>query len=385
MNIFGIPVEFIIFVLMLAGIAIFHRQSFHFAVGGLLTLIAFKVGFLHFDIIHHLNIERSILLNLLGLLLGFAILSKLFEESNLPAIFPKFLPDNWTGGLVLLAIIFVLSIFLDNIAAALIGGTIAMVVFKNRVHIGFIAAIVAASNAGGAGSVIGDTTTTMIWIEGVPAVKVLHAFIAAITAQIFFGIFASLQQHKYQPIMKDAPADVHVKWRNLLVVMFILVGAIITNVYLDFPAIGAWVGIIIGVFMTKIPWKEVPKAISGTIFLIALVISASLMPVEELPSPSWQTTMGLGFLSSVFGGIPLTKLALVQNGYDWGMLAYAVGFGGSMIWFGSSAGIAICNLFPESRSVFPWIKSGWHILVAYILGFLALLLTLGWDPFFHTK
>ena len=39
-----------------------------------------------------------------------------------------------------------------------------------------------------------------------------------------------------------------------------------------------------------------------------------------------------------------------QGGYDWGMLAYAVGYGGSMIWFGSSAGVAITNIFPEARS-----------------------------------
>jgi Na+/H+ antiporter NhaD/arsenite permease-like protein len=31
----------------------------------------------------------------------------------------------------------------------------------------YLTAVVAAANAGGAGSVIGDTTTTMIWIAGV--------------------------------------------------------------------------------------------------------------------------------------------------------------------------------------------------------------------------
>src|SRR5258708_31855432 len=36
--------------------------------------------------------------------------------------------------------------------------------------------------------------------------------------------------------------------------------------------------------------------------------------------------------------------------HDWGMLAYAVGFGGSMIWFGSSAGVALSSLFPETDS-----------------------------------
>jgi len=58
----------------------------------------------------------------------------------------------------------------------------------------------------------------------------------------------------------------------------------------------------------------------------------------------------LGFVSAVFDNIPLTELAIKQGGYDWGFLAFAVGYGGSMIWFGSSAGVALSNIYPESRS-----------------------------------
>src|SRR5213082_3090478 len=83
---------------------------------------------------------------------------------------------------------------------------------------------------------------------------------------------------------------------------------------------------------------------------------------------SWPTTFGLGFLSAVFDNIPLTALALKQGGYDWGMLAYAVGFGGSMIWFGSSAGVAISNLYPEAKSVGRWVTQGWAVAVAYVIG-----------------
>ncbi len=43
------------------------------------------------------------------------------------------------GPAVLLVFVAILSSFLDNIAAALIGGTIALVVFKGKVHIGYIA------------------------------------------------------------------------------------------------------------------------------------------------------------------------------------------------------------------------------------------------------
>jgi Na+/H+ antiporter NhaD/arsenite permease-like protein len=76
---------------------------------------------------------------------------------------------------VLLVLVFVMSRFLDNIAAAMIGGAMAHTVFRARVHIGYLAAIVAASNGGGAGSVVGDTTTTMMWIAGVHPLEVLEA------------------------------------------------------------------------------------------------------------------------------------------------------------------------------------------------------------------
>ena len=44
---------------------------------------------------------------------------------------PHFLPDDWKGGFLLLVMVFVLSSFLDNIAAALIGGTMARAVFRH--------------------------------------------------------------------------------------------------------------------------------------------------------------------------------------------------------------------------------------------------------------
>ena len=124
----------------------------------------------------------------------------------------------------------------------------------------------------------------------------------------------------------------------------------------------------------------VREAAKGAVFLVSLVALASLMPVERLPAASWPTTLGLGFLSSVFDNIPLTALALKQGGYDWALLAYAVGFGGSMIWFGSSAGVALTNLYPEGRSVVRWLKEGWPIVVAYPIGFLVMMLTRGWQP-----
>ena len=392
-----VRLEFIIFGLILLCVALFHKQTFWVAVIGLTVLLTFKLIFIPgFNLLEHLfgtnsfgqqlmdkNLrqgEWGIILNLTGLLLGFALLSKIFEESGVPDVLPKYLPDDWKGPFFLLIIVMVLSSFLDNIAAALIGGTIAIVVFKNKVHIGYIAALVAASNAGGSGSVVGDTTTTMMWIDGVSPVNVVHAFIAAAVAVLFFGWFAAHQQHKYQPIQKDATINVKIDVVKLLIVALILIGAIISNFLYDMPALGVWIALAIGAFLRPVPWKELPGAIKGTVFLICLVSCASLMPVEDLPNASWVTALGLGFLSAVFDNIPLTKLCLDQGHYDWGMLAYTVGFGGSMIWFGSSAGVAITNKFPEARNVVLWAKKGWHIAAAYVIGFFALYLIMGWEP-----
>jgi hypothetical protein len=150
----------------------------------------------------------------------------------------------------------------------------------------------------------------------------------------------------------------------------------------SFPFIGTSVAcaVLITVPVRRPDWEIIPEAIKGSIFLLSLVLCATLMPVERLPSASWQTALGLGFVSAVFDNIPLTALALKQGGYDWGALAYAVGFGGSMIWFGSSAGVALSNSYPEAKSVALWLRHGWHVTVAYVIGFAALMIIAGWHP-----
>ncbi len=394
----GIPIDFLLFALTLLGVALFHHYTLKVALTGLAVITVFKVLFSPFaegagtsGLVMHLGHEWVLLTNLLGLLLGFALLSKHFEASNVPAWLPRLLPDDWKGAFVLLVMIFVLSSFLDNIAAALIGDTIAGVVFRHKVHIGYLAAIVAASNAGGSGSVVGDTTTTMMWIDGVSPLSVLEAYIAASVAMAIFGIPTALQQQRYSPIVRDTTTTIRIDAARVFIVAFILVTAIVVNVVINvkfnawsdrFPFIGAavWVALLLCVPLRRPEWSELPGAFKGSIFLLSLVLAASMMPVHKLPDASWRVALGLGFISAVFDNIPLTALALKQGGYDWGFVAYAVGFGGSMIWFGSSAGVALTNLFPEGKSVFAWLRAGWHVALAYVIGFAVMLVVHGWVP-----
>jgi Na+/H+ antiporter NhaD/arsenite permease-like protein len=398
MSLAGIPLDFVLFALTLLGVAVFHHHTLAVALTGLVVITLYKLGFADFAGVPGLaglaaliRREWVTLANLLGLLLGFALLADHFERSGLPTHLPNYLPDDWKGGLVLLIAVFVLSSFLDNIAAAMIGGSAAAVLYNKRVHIGFLAAIVAASNGGGSGSVVGDTTTTMMWISGVPATQVLDAYVAAVVATLIVGYFAARQQHALQPIMRDNPVDAFFEAPRLAIVVVILLAAIGTNLYFNLrdpevlehvPVIGAavWVAILATTPWRAPTWSLLPGALRGSIFLLSLVSCAAMMPVQALPAASWQAALGLGFVSSVFDNIPLTALALRQGGYDWGFLAYAVGFGGSMIWFGSSAGVALTNMYPEGKSVLAWLKGGWHVTVAYVIGFFVVLAVLGWHP-----
>ena len=394
----GIPIEFYFFALILLFVALFHNHVLKTALIGLAIVSLYKIGYAEFKtgtgingFAGHLVHEWVIITNLLCLLVGFALLSNHFERSNVTDTISVILPNGWQGAFVLLAFVFFISSFLDNIAAAIIGATIASRLFKKKVHIGYLAAIVAASNAGGSGSVVGDTTTTMMWLAGVPPIEVLHGYIAAFVALLVSGYFAAKQQHSYQPIIRSDKSKNNIDWGRIFIVFFILITAIITNVvvnikfnhladYFPFIGVSVWIALFILVPLRKPDWSVIPGAFKGSIFLLALVLTASMMPVEKLPPASWYSTFGLGFLSSVFDNIPLTALGIKQDNYDWGVLAYAVGYGGSMIWFGSSAGVAVANLFPEAKSVGRWVKEGWHVTLAYIIGFAAIMLIWGWNP-----
>ncbi len=369
-----------LFGLTLLGIAVAHRLALWFAAAGLCCVLAVR-GMTGFDFAHHFGAEWPGFLNLAGLLLGFALLAAHFEASRQPRRLTEVMPPGRLGAFLLLALVCLASAVLDNIAAALIGGAAAMHLFGGRVHVGYLAAIVAASNAGGAGSVLGDTTTTMMWLQRIPPGQVVEAALGALAALLVFGAVAADQQHRLQPLRRSGER-VPVDAAQLLIVVLILASAIGANLACGYPALGVWIAILAGSLFRRPAWQVLPRAASGALFLLCLVVAASMMPVDRLPDASPLTAFGLGVVSSFFDNIPLTELALKQGGYDWGFLAFTVGFGGSMLWFGSSAGVAIANRFPEAKSAGAWLRSGWHVALAYLVGFLAMLMVLGWqvDP-----
>src|SRR5687767_1556061 len=282
---FGAPVEFYLFGLMLVGVGIMHKRALAVALVGLAVIVAYEALVSAFPtgsgaaaLGRHLAHEWVTFANLLLLLVGFELLSNQFEQSNLPDHLPNLLPDDWTGGLALLAIVFVMSAFLDNIAAAILGGVMARHVYKSRVSVGFLAAIVASANAGGAGSVIGDTTTTLMWLHGVSPLAVLPAFVAAVPAFVVFGLAGAWSQHRFQPILADNEPGHPLVWRRIWIVAFILVAAVATNVTANLlsegeetaPWLGLalWVAILLTAPLAKPDWSVVRPGAYGATFLV---------------------------------------------------------------------------------------------------------------------
>jgi uncharacterized membrane-anchored protein YitT (DUF2179 family) len=101
MTVLDIPVDFILFGLTLLGVALFHRHTLAIAIAGLAVITAYKLAFTGYKtgtglagLALHLQHEWVILANLFLLLMGFALLSRHFEQSRVPDAMPAFLPTT---------------------------------------------------------------------------------------------------------------------------------------------------------------------------------------------------------------------------------------------------------------------------------------------------
>jgi hypothetical protein len=51
-----------------------------------------------------------------------------------------------------------------------------------------------------------------------------------------------------------------------------------------------------------------------------------------------------------------------------------------MIWFGSSAGVALSNMYPEAKNTKQYLRHGYWVAIAYVCAFFAMLYTIGFHP-----
>ena len=241
----------------------------------------------------------------------------------MPDVLPRFLPDDWKGGFVLLVMVFVLSSFLDNIAAAMIGGTMARAgVPRQGAH-----RLPRGDRRRLQRRRLGQRGRRHHHHDDVDRRRrarssVLDAYVAAarrarrVRHPGRAAAAALLADH--QGRAREHRASTGRAWSSSRVDpgrgdrrqrgRQLRCPELLDRVSVHRRAV--WVAILVTAPLRQPDWELLPGAFKGTVFLLALVICASLMPVEKLPAASWQTALGLGFVSAVFDNIPLTALAL---------------------------------------------------------------------------
>lgn len=219
-----------------------------------------------------------------------------------------------------------------------------------------------------------------------------EGFAAVIPVQFLLTLWASRHTEKRLDdtlILRHAEHDVEqldrelhvphqghqvVSWRGMWPLMGVL-GLLIGNIVGDQPALGLWVGLLTGLAIGRIrlSGKELLRALPNTTFLATLVATAELLPLAEvMPFLNGMTrdqlAILLGLKSAWLDNIPLTAIAISLRGFSWGLLAYCVGVGGSPMWFGSSAGVAIGHTFPEAHNTKKWLRPFVVLTALYLVG-----------------
>lgn len=376
--------------MMLLGIATFSKDNITVATFGFMGILIYKLSYNpNFELFERLmgvnNIYEQIIdddfklkewfvvFNLLGVFLGLPIMAYHFMQSRIVEVVIPFLRRNWTTPFLLLVLVLLLSIAISDLTAALIGIIAAIIMFNSNLHIGYIVAIVATANIGNIINVSDIIPYSIVTESGITTRDILIAYIGGMIAFAIFAPIASIFQYKKEPLITPIPNHrIFIEYRHLTAALLIILGTILSTNLISSPAVGVWIGIAISTSFVKANWKAFERTIPCSVFLMLMIFTSGLMPIEEVPEASTLTTFVLGLLSALFNNIPLMKLALLQEGYNLPLLIYAISFGGSLIWFGSVVGIAISNIATESRAVSKWIYYGWYVIVAYTVGFFAL-------------
>jgi hypothetical protein len=407
---------FLMFIEMLVGLMFFHEHKLRAVLIGFPALSATFImqhGGWHWGE-HFIEWHRFHLLYNLALLLpAFSLIAYYFEHSGASFWFARRLKSDTA----LLWVVFGMSIIIDNIAAAMIGGTILVAKYGAKNWLSYFPMIVgaiASSNLGGCGSPIGDTTTVMMYMSKDPVIPVselVKAFFAAIPAQIIITMYAVrhdakpqsydvhstgpradvIEEQEFLSTLADQSVsdtrtgeaeaeglrgvDQHkIQWGAMLPLLGIPT-LIAGNVMFDQPGFGACAGLLVGVILGRqaISKTALEEACWNALFLVLLVATAEMLPLSEIEPlisrlPRDVVAVVMGHLSAWFDNIPLTAICLSLKGFDWGLLAYCVGFGGSAMWFGSSAGVAMGIPFPDSSDTRKWIKPFFVVTGAYLVG-----------------
>jgi len=314
---------------------------------------------------------------------GFEVITSLIRTTSQVALI-------WLIGFVT----FFLSAILDNLTTTIVMiSLIQKLIARRDDRLLFASLIVIAANAGGAWTVIGDVTTTMLWIGGqISPLKIMRAvFLPSLLNLLVPLVFISfsLKGKTIAPPSKDTGLLVVDRFERNLMFYLGLGTLIAVPAFKAVTHLAPFMGILFGLGVLWLVGEIVHRHkdehvrqpltlvhalaridMSSIVFFVGILLAVACLDHAGLLSmlAKWlDATLGrqdvivvaLGLLSAIIDNVPL--VAATMGMYDlahyppdsfiWEFIAYCAGTGGSILIIGSAAGVAAMGL---ERIEFLW-------------------------------
>ena len=378
---------------LLAGTGIFMLIGFYFALNGIdghsletevKHLIVEIAGIFFFLLVAMTYIEAMIDRGVFSAL-RYNLVSKGYTYKKL----------FWVTGLLA----FFISPVADNLTTALILSTVLLTIDKENKNFLVPGAIniVVAANAGGAWSPFGDITTLMAWTAGKGEfVDFLYLFPASVVGWGVTAFLLSLSVPSGEPHFDASTEKKPQVLDGGMIVTYLgiltIVVAVLGHQFFHFPAM--W-GMMFGLAILKLYsfqlsksgrngfniYVNMQKVENDTLLFFFGILSAVgalhylgfLEYVHTLYGliGSTAANIGVGFLSAIVDNVPVMS-AILKSSPDmdvteWMLVTMTAGIGGSLISFGSAAGVGVMGRLKGIYTFGSHMKHAWTILVGYII------------------
>jgi Na+/H+ antiporter NhaD/arsenite permease-like protein len=378
---------------LFAGTLIFILIGIYYAMHGL------DLNALHFEV-NHLILEIAgiffflfVAMTYIEALIERGVFDKL--KYNLVSKGYDYKKLFWTTGFIA----FFLSPIADNLTTALILSTVLITIDKENKEFLVPSAIniVVAANAGGAWSPFGDITTLMAWTAGKGTfVDFLFLFPASVVGYLITAFLLSKFVPEGKPNFDASKEEkVEVKHGGTVIMylgVFTIFCAVMSHQVLHLPAM--W-GMMFGLSLLKLYTYTLKKrknihidifhsmskiendtllfffgilaAVGGLGFLGYLAVAV----VVYDPSVLGPTTSNIlvGFLSAIVDNVPVMSAVLKASpemGLEqWMLVTLTAGIGGSMISFGSAAGVGVMGKLKGIYTFGAHMRLSWTIVIGY--------------------
>lgn len=300
----------------------------------------------------------------------------------------------WATG----ALAFFLSPVADNLTTALILSTVLITIEKNNKAFLVPSAIniVVAANAGGAWSPFGDITTLMVWSAGKGAfTDFLFLFPAATLGWLITAYLLSRYVPEGSPAKLTNAEPIKIQRGGKVIIflgIFTIASAVLGKQIMHLPPM--W-GMLFGLSILKLYayslkryhnsdigiYRSVAKIENDTLLFFFGILAAvgalhfagflaHAANLYTMFSPT-AVNIGVGFLSAVVDNVPVMSAVLKANpdlGLDqWLLVTLTAGVGGSLISFGSAAGVGVMGKLKGVYTFGSHMRMSWTILIGYIV------------------